>query len=113
FIEQVMVIGENRKFPSALIVPSFGFLKDYCALKGIPFTSNAQVVIEPRIVERINKEVDKVNATLGHWEQVKRVALLDTEWSIDTGEMTPKLSLRRKPILAKYASQVEAIYGGA
>ncbi|HQV50627.1 MAG: long-chain fatty acid--CoA ligase [Flavobacteriales bacterium] len=113
FIEQVMVIGENRKFPSALIVPSFAFLKDYCKLKGIPFTSNEQIVNEKRIIDRIDQEVDKVNASLGHWEQVKRVALLATEWGIDSGEMTPKLSLRRKPILAKYSKEVKAIYGEA
>lgn len=112
FIEQVMVIGENRKFPAALIVPSFAFLKDYCALKGIAYENNAQIVAEPRIVERLKQEVDKVNVGLGHWEQVKKIALLPTEWSIDGGEMTPKLSLRRKPILSKYSSVVEGIYAG-
>jgi long-chain acyl-CoA synthetase len=112
FIEQAMVIGENRKFPAALIVPSFAFLKDYCALKGIPFTSNEQVVREPRIVDRIFAEVGKVNEGLGHWEQVKKIALLPNEWSVDGGEMTPKLSLRRKPILTKYAAVVEGIYAG-
>lgn len=112
FIEQAMVIGENRKFPAALVVPSFPFLKDYCALKGIPYTSNEQVVKEPRIVERLFAEVQKVNEGLGHWEQVKKIALLPTEWSVDGGEMTPKLSLRRKPILAKYAAVVEGIYAG-
>lgn len=113
FIEQAMVIGENRKFPAALVVPSFAFLKDYCALKGIPYTSNEQVVCEPRIKERLFAEVEKVNEGLGHWEQVKKIALLPKEWSVDGGEMTPKLSLRRKPILAKYAAVVEGLYGGA
>ncbi|MBP7155458.1 MAG: long-chain fatty acid--CoA ligase [Flavobacteriales bacterium] len=110
FIEQAMVIGENRKFPAALIVPSFAFLKDYCALKNIPFTSQEQVIKDPVIVARITAEVDKVNVTLGHWEQVKKIALMPKEWGIDTGEMTPKLSLRRKHILAKYNDQVEGIY---
>ena len=110
FIEQAMVIGENRKFPAALIVPSFAFLKDYCKLKEIPFTSHEQVINEPLILARIKVEVDKVNATLGHWEQVKKIALLPKEWGIDTGEMTPKLSLRRKHIMAKYTDQVEGIY---
>ncbi|MFT3886269.1 MAG: long-chain fatty acid--CoA ligase [Flavobacteriales bacterium] len=113
FIEQVMVIGENRKFPAALVVPSFSFLKDYCALKNIPFTSNEQIVAEPRIASRIMQEVDRFNAGLGHWEQVKKIALLPHEWTIDGGELTPSLKLRRKPILAKYAIQVEGIYGGA
>ncbi len=111
FIEQVMVIGENRKFPAALIVPSFAFLKDYCALKGIPFTSPAEVVQDKRIRDRVFEEVKKVNAGLGHWEQLKRIALLPAEWTVDGGELTPSLKLRRKPIMAKYAAQVEGIYG--
>lgn len=112
FIEQVMIIGENRKFPAALIVPSFAFLKDYCALKGIPFNGPAEVVKEKRIVDRVFEEVKKVNAGLGHWEQVKKIVLLPAEWTIDGGELTPSLKLRRKPILAKYAEQVEALYAG-
>jgi len=113
FIEQAMVIGENHKFPAALIVPNFTFLKDYCALKGIPFNNQGQVVKEPQVVARIQQEVDRINLALGHWEQVKKVALLPTDWSIDGGEFTPSLKLRRKPILAKYAAYVDAIYNEA
>lgn len=111
FVEQVMVIGENRKFPGALIVPNFAFLKDYCALKGIPFESREQVIAERRIRDRIFAEVTKYNATMGHWEQVKKIALLPNEWSIEGGEFTPSLKLRRKPILEKYAAVVEELYG--
>ncbi len=110
FIEQAVVIGENRKFPAALIVPSFSFLKDYCALKNIPYESPQQIIGDKRIVDRIFAEVQKVNAGLGHWEQVKRIELLPAELTIDGGELTPSLKLRRKPILAKYAAQVEHIY---
>lgn len=110
FIEQAMVIGENRKFPAALILPSFAFLKDYCAQKGIACTDNSQMASDPAIIARLQKEVDQVNASLGHWEQIKKFALLHTEWSIDGGEFTPSLKLRRKPILAKYAREVETIY---
>ncbi|MEO7080992.1 MAG: long-chain fatty acid--CoA ligase [Flavobacteriales bacterium] len=111
FIEQAMVIGENRKFPAALVVPSFAFLKDYCALKEIPYTSNEQVVKEQRIIDRIKQEVDRVNEGMGHWEQVKKIALLPKDWSVEGGEFTPSLKLRRKPILAKYTEAVESIYG--
>ncbi|MBZ0205135.1 MAG: AMP-dependent synthetase/ligase [Flavobacteriales bacterium] len=111
FIEQAMVIGENRKFPAALIVPSFAFLKDYCALKGIPYTSNEQVVKEQRIIDRIKQEVDRMNQGMGHWEQVKKFALLPKDWSIEGGEFTPSMKLRRKPILALYSDAVERIYG--
>ncbi len=112
FIEQAMVIGENHKFPAALIVPSFAFLKDYCTLKGIPYTSNAQVVKDQRIIDRVMQEVHAANEGLGHWEQVKKIALLDKDWSIEGGEFTPSMKLRRKPTLAKYADAVEGIYGG-
>src|SRR5690606_14728103 len=111
-IEQAMVIGENRKFPAALIVPSFTFLKDYCELKGIPFTSNEQVIADQRIKDRIFAEVEKVNAELGNWEKIKKIALLPAELTIDGGELTPSLKLRRKPIMAKYAARVEEIYAG-
>ncbi|MCB0767639.1 MAG: long-chain fatty acid--CoA ligase [Flavobacteriales bacterium] len=110
FIEQAVVIGENRKFPAALIVPSFNFLKDYCALKNIPYENPQQIIGDKRIIDRIFAEVQKVNAGLGHWEQVKRIELLPSELTIDGGELTPSLKLRRKPILAKYAAQVERIY---
>ncbi|HEY0976681.1 MAG TPA: long-chain fatty acid--CoA ligase [Flavobacteriales bacterium] len=113
FIEQAMVVGENRKFPAALIVPSFAFLQDYCKLKGIPYGDPQQVVKEKRIQDRIFEEVNKVNAGLGHWEQVKKIALLPKEWTVDGGELTPSLKLRRKPIMTKYAQQVEGIYGAS
>jgi long-chain acyl-CoA synthetase len=110
FIEQVIVIGENRKFPAALIVPNFAFLEDYCKLKEIPFTSREQIVKEPRIVQRIFKEVNTAGAEMGSWEQVKKIALLPAEFTIDTGELTPSMKLKRKPILAKYAAVVEELY---
>ncbi len=110
FIEQVMVIGENRKFPAALIVPNFPFLEEYCKLKGIPFESREHVVKETRIVQRIFKEVEKAGAEMGRWERVKKITLLPQEWTIEGGELTPSMKLRRKPILAKYAADVEEIY---
>ncbi|MBK9177063.1 MAG: long-chain fatty acid--CoA ligase [Flavobacteriales bacterium] len=110
FIEQAMVIGENQKFPAALIVPDFNFLKDYCALKEIPFTSREQVIKEQRIVDRIFQEVEEANAELGNWEMVKKIALLPAELTIDAGDLTPSLKLKRKPIMAKYAAVVNGLY---
>ncbi len=110
FIEQAMVIGENRKFPAALIVPDFAFLKDYCALKNIPFESREQVIKDQRVRDRIFREVKEANAEIGQWEQVKKIALLPAELTIDAGDLTPSLKLKRKPIMAKYAALVEGIY---
>jgi len=91
-------------------VPEFNFLKDWCARKDIPFTSREEVVNDPRVKERIMREVEAANAGLGQWERIKRIALLPREFSIDAGELTPTLKLRRKPILARYAREVEALY---
>ncbi|MBL7965073.1 MAG: long-chain fatty acid--CoA ligase [Flavobacteriales bacterium] len=113
FIEQVMVIGENQKFPAALIVPSFEFLKDYCQRKGISFESREQVIADKRIVDRLFREVQEAGSDLGQWEQVKKIALMAAEWTIEGGELTPSMKLRRKPILAKYADVVGSIYTGA
>jgi long-chain acyl-CoA synthetase len=112
FIEQVMVIGENRKFPAALLVPNFEFLKDYCALKGIPFTDRDQVIADKRIADRFMREVEKVNEGLGNWEQVKKIILLPREFTIDAGELTPTLKLKRKPITQRFADRIEALYEG-
>ncbi len=110
FVEQVMVIGENRKFPAALIVPNFPFLEDYCKLKGIPYNGREDIVNDQRIKQRIFTDITETMAEMGSWEKVKKIALLPREWTIDGGELTPSMKLRRKPILAKYAAIVEDIY---
>ena len=110
FIEQIVVIGENERFPAALIVPSFPFLKDWCKLKRLDFTSDQAMVEHPVILGRIQKEVDKYNLGFGNWEKIKKFELLPKEFSIDAGEMTPKLSLKRKVILQKYEALILKIY---
>ena len=110
FIEQIVVIGENERFPAALIVPSFSFLKDWCKLKKLNYTSDQEMVEHPVVLGRIQKEVDKYNSGFGNWEQIKKFELLPKEFSIDAGEMTPKLSLKRKVILQKYEALILKIY---
>ena len=112
-VEQVIVIGEYRKFPAALIVPNFDALQERCTQGGIPFTDRASAVKDPRVIACFKNAVDMVNKDLGHWEQIKKFALLDQEFTIDGGELTPKLSLRRKAILEKRAAVVEEIYAGS
>jgi long-chain acyl-CoA synthetase len=110
FIEQVMVLGENERFPSALIVPSFQNLKDWCLKKEIPYDSNAGIIKNKEVINKIMEEVNRCNLNFGHWEQVKKIELLPAEWSIEGGELTPKLSLKRKFILDKNKSLIEKIY---
>ena len=109
-IAQVMVIGENQRFPSALIVPAFEELEKYCKFKGIPYESKEKAIQTPQILEKFQQEVNKANANFGHWEQIKKFVLLPTEWSIDSGELTPKLSLKRKVIMQKFETTIKEIY---
>lgn len=110
FIEQIMVIGENRKFPAALIIPSFPHLKKWCEVKGIPFTTNEEMICNKEIISRIRKEVDEFNKDYGQPEQIKKFELLAHEWTVDSGELTPTLKLKRKIIMAKCEGLVEKIY---
>lgn len=110
FIEQVMVIGENEKFPAAFIVPSFSFLREWCQRHNLDCRTNEEMVANAAVKERIMREVELVNKTLAHYEQLKKIELLPREWSIEGGEMTPKLSLKRKVIMANSRAAYERIY---
>ena len=112
FIEQIMVIGEGEKFPSALIVPSFAFVKEWATRKGLDFEklSNEEIAAHPKLHERINQEVSTLNKEYGNWEQIKKFVLLPKEFSIDGDELTPTLKLKRKKILAKYQKEYKSIY---
>lgn len=112
-IAQVMVLGEGRRFPSALIVPAFEELKAWCAAKDIPWTSNAEMVKNEAVIEKYAREVERLNAGFGHWEQVKKFVLLPREWTIDASELTPKLSLKRKVILQNHLAEIEKLYEAA
>jgi long-chain acyl-CoA synthetase len=110
YIEQIMVIGENQRFPAALIVPAFEVLKEWAKRKGISYKSIDDLIVNPLVVQKYQEEIDVFNKDFGHWEQVKKVALLPHEWSIEGGELTPKLSFRRKVILEKNKALVDLIY---
>ena len=99
FIEQAMVVGENEKFPSAFVVPSFAFLKTWCEKHNIAYTTNAEMISDERIKNRIMEEVEHTNNGLAQYEKIKKIELLPKEWSIESGEMTPKMSLKRKKIM--------------
>ena len=113
FIEQVMVIGEGKNFAAALVVPSFVFLKEWCHRKEIVMpVSNEELVKIPQIIERIRIEIAQVNKTLGNYESIKKFELLSREWTVDAGELSPKLSLKRRVIMENNNGSVEKIYGG-
>jgi len=92
-------------------VPAFAFLKEWATRHNINVSSNDGLIKDEAIKARIMKEVETVNQSLAHHEQIKKIELLPKEWSIEGGEMTPKLSLKRKIILTTYKTAYEAIYG--
>jgi len=110
FIEQCMVAGDNQKFPVLLIQPHYDYLKSWCSRKGIDWTSPAEMIADPRIIARFQREIDATNAQYGQWEKVKKFALTPDLWTIADGHVTPTLKLRRKPILQRYAGLYEALY---
>lgn len=110
FIEQTMVIGADRKFVSALIVPSFPNLLDWCRQQGIQETDQAMLCKHPRIIEHYQELIESFNKFFNPVEQVKKFSLLPNDWGVDSGELTPKLSLKRKVILEKFKEAIEQIY---
>lgn len=113
FIEQLMVIGEGEKFPAALVVPSFEFVKEWAKRKSIDLGdgSNASICANEKVRNRIMREVDDFNKDLGKWEQIKKIELLTQELSVEGGELTPTLKLKRKKIMEIHADSVSKIYG--
>ncbi len=110
FIEQIMIIGSERKFVGALIVPSFTHLKAWMLHKDMSFTTNAEAIKQPAVLEKYQSIIRELNEFFNHVEQVKKFELLPQEWSVETGEMTPKLSLKRKVVMEKCAAAIERIY---
>jgi len=110
FIEYIIIIGENRKYTAALIVPRFEHLKGWCNVKKIPYVSSEKAVKNVQIIRRIREEVERVNESLGRTEKVKKFKLLSDIWSVVSGELSPTLKLRRNFIMEKYAKVIEDTY---
>lgn len=110
FIEQVMLVGAEKKFVGALIVPAFANLRDWYQKQHLPEVSNEEMIRHPKVVELYKELIESFNKYFNHVEQIKKFELLPNEWTIDTGEMTPKLSLKRKVVMEKYKDTVERIY---
>ena len=109
-VEQVMVVGADKKFVGAFIIPSFSNLKDWARQNGIPETSNEALIRNPKVIEMYADLVDSFNKYFNPVEQIKKFELLSNEWSVETGEMTPKMSLKRKVVMEKFRDAFERIY---
>lgn len=110
YVEQVMLVGAEKKFVGALIVPSFGNVREWCRKNQLADLPNNELIHHPRVQELFRELVESFNKYFNHVEQVKKFELLADEWTVDTGEMTPKLSIKRKVVMEKYRDAVDRIY---
>lgn len=112
YIEQILVTGANRKFVGALVIPAFSYVSAYLKEKGIPVPeTNREINRLKEVRYLLRDQINKYNAEFGQVEQVKKFRLLDKEWTIDDGELTPSLKLKRKFIEEKYSGLIKEIYG--
>lgn len=110
YIEQIVVLGENQKHPAALIIPAFDILEQYCEDECITTSNRKEMLEDPKVKALFEEVVNTCNADFSKWEMVKKYELLTEEFSIDGGELTPTLKLRRKNIMSKYAAVIENIF---
>lgn len=111
FIEQMMVVGAEQKFAGAIIVPAMPALIDWCKQQQIGSLDNPESFLQdPRVIELYKGIVEGYNKEFNHVEQVKKFELINGEWTIDGGELTPTLKLKRKVIMEKYKEAIERIY---
>ncbi|RDI52536.1 AMP-dependent synthetase/ligase [Flavobacterium glaciei] len=111
FIEQIMVIGDGQKMPAAFIQPSFDFIKEWAIIHKIDIgKSNSEIVSNEKVISRIQEEIESLNEKFGNWEKIKRFELTPDIWSIEGGQLTPTLKLKRKIVMEKYIDLFHKIY---
>ena len=111
FIENIIIIGSEQKFASAIIVPNFNYLHFWASKHKVHFRDNQKLIEDKKVLDRIQREVDKINHNLAVHERIKRWQITKDEWSIATGELSPTLKLKRSVIHQKYAEVIKQIYG--
>ena len=110
FIDVIFVLGENQKYAAALVVPDFEHLRSWCNVKEIKYSSNKEMLANPVIKKRFQREIDICNSAFGKTEQIMSFELLDTPWSVETGELTASLKLRRQFIYKKYKAEIDRLF---
>ncbi|RIY10196.1 long-chain fatty acid--CoA ligase [Hymenobacter rubripertinctus] len=110
-IEQCMVVGDGQKFPSALVIPSFDDLKGWCRRNSVSCDgSNEDLIRNEKVVKMYEDLVHKQNSHFAQWEQVKKIVLLPEQWTVESGEMTPTMKVKRKAITANNQDLIEGLY---
>jgi long-chain acyl-CoA synthetase len=110
FVNQVVLVGDGRKFPAALIVPDWEQLRSYAELKGLDLKTPAEFCRHPRIQDLFQRQVDALTSDLAQYERVKRIALIEHELTIEGGEMTPTLKVKRRVVDEKYRDVIDRLY---
>jgi long-chain acyl-CoA synthetase len=110
YIEQVMIVGDGEKFPAAIIVPAFDEVKKWADFKNVSYTSNSDLVSRKEVLDLFEKEIEGLNQNFAQYEKVKKFHLTSSGWTIDSGELTAKLSLKRKVINQKYKDIIAGFY---
>jgi long-chain acyl-CoA synthetase len=113
FVNQVVVIGNGRKFPAALIVPDWQQLESYAQVKGLGLRTRADFCQSPRIIDLFERQIAARTQNLAQFEKIKRIALLDHELTVESGELTPTLKIKRRVVDEKYAPVIDRIYSSA
>ena len=112
YIEQFMLVGDRRMFLTALVVPDFDALKEFADSQQIEYSNHAELVHHPRINELIEQNIADIQKDLANYERVRRFTILEKQFSIEDGELTPTLKVRRKIIEERYANLIERMYQG-
>ena len=111
FIEQIMVVGEGEKMPAALVQPDFNFVKEWAKRHELNLGETLdEIVKSPKLIERIEKEIDRYNEGFSKWEKVKRIALTPEIWSVDNGLLTPTMKMKRKQIKERFIDLYNHLY---
>ena len=110
FIDQIAIIADQRKFVSALIVPAYGVLKDFAKTKGITYSSMADLLNHPKIQALYRSRIDTLQQQFAHYEQIKRFTLLPEPFSMERGELTNTLKLRRAVVSKNYKEVIDKMY---
>ena len=111
FIEQIMVVGNGEKYAAAIICPAYHFVHGWCFKHKIKFNDNKDLIQNPKVIARIQKEVDKINKEFGNHNQLKKFELTCQEWTPETGELSPTLKVKRKFLKEKYKIKLDKLYG--
>ena len=110
YIDQITIIADQRKFVSALIVPSYGLVEQYAQKEGIEYSSMAELLKDERIIQLYKNHIDTLQQQFAHYEQIKRFTLLPEPFSLERGELTNTLKIKRSVVAKNYATEIAAMY---